>query len=103
MSATQSKILELLTKLREKEAQDVLRRMRDGVPLDTIYNKVMAGDALMQLSVVPESQFRYTLLYRTQMPDEFTRDNPYLDTLLYESTSLYKSQSPEASSSGSSQ
>jgi hypothetical protein len=102
ISATQSRILELLTQLPELEAQDVLQRMRDGVSLDTIFNQVMAGDALMQLAVEPESQFRYTLLYRTQMPDEFTRDNPYLDTLLYESTSLYKSQSLEVSSSRSS-
>jgi hypothetical protein len=29
----------------------------------------------MQLAVTPETQFRYTLLYRTQMPDALTRNN----------------------------
>jgi hypothetical protein len=95
-TATHDKIIDLLTKLPEPQAQDVLQRIRAGVPLETICNQVTAGDAMVQLAVAPESRFRYTLLYQTEMPAAFTRNNPYVETLLYESTSLFHSNSPGA-------
>lgn len=71
------------------EAQTILARIRAGTPIETICNQVTAGDALIQLSVAPETQFRYNLPYRAEMPDEYIPDNPYLSSLLYEKASLY--------------
>ncbi|KAH7174944.1 uncharacterized protein B0J16DRAFT_364916 [Fusarium flagelliforme] len=87
--ANQEKIFDLLTTLPEAEAQQVLSRLRSGTPAETILNLVMAGDALVQLAIAPECQFRYKLLYKTQMPHELLHDNPYLDTLMYQGALLY--------------
>jgi hypothetical protein len=87
--ASQTKILDLLTSLPEAEAQHVLWRLRSGTPADTIYNQVTAGNALVELAVKPESWLRHELLYQAEMPKHYIHNNPYLDTVIYQDTSLY--------------
>jgi|SRR5687768_1716106 hypothetical protein len=61
VSTAQEKIIGLLATLPDLDAQQILRMMRSGTPIETIYNQVMAGDALMQLAVVPETRLRCKL------------------------------------------
>lgn len=75
----------LLRTLPEHEAQNLLRRMRAGTGLTALLNQVKAGDVLLQMSVAPETRFRYTFPYRGEMPSMcMTGENPYLDSIIYE-------------------
>ena len=75
--------------LPDQEAQGVLRRIRAGADIGSIVSHVKAGNLLLQLAVSPETQFRYELPYRPEMPEQIVRDNPYLASMIYESASLY--------------
>lgn len=75
--------------LPQKDAHQVLERMRGGTDIATIVNHVKAGDLLLQMAVLPETRFRYTLPYKSEMPEEYIEDSPYLDSLIYEASSLY--------------
>lgn len=94
-------MLDLLRTLPEKEAQDVLRRLRSGADVTSVLNHVQAGDVLLQMAVLPETRYRYEFPYRREMPQEYIKDNPYLDSLIYEAASLFsRSSSPESSGHG---
>ncbi|TEA17729.1 Nitrogen assimilation transcription factor nirA [Colletotrichum sidae] len=41
------------------------------------------------MAVAPETRLRYDFPYRSEMPEFYIRDNPYLDSLVYEAASLY--------------
>ncbi|TDZ32162.1 Nitrogen assimilation transcription factor nirA [Colletotrichum spinosum] len=41
------------------------------------------------MAVTPETRLRYDFPYRSEMPEFYIRDNPYLDSLVYEAASLY--------------
>ena len=84
-------VFELLKNLPGQDAQDVLQRIRSKSDLETILNHIKAGDLLLQLAVVPETRFRHDFPYRSEMPEDYVPDNPYLDSLIYEVTSLYSS------------
>jgi hypothetical protein len=73
----------------DSEAENVLKRIRAGADASTIVNQVRAGNVLIQMALTPETRYRYELPYRSEMPTDFLPNNPYLDSLLYESTSLY--------------
>lgn len=82
-------MFDLLKSLPEREAQDVLRRIRSGADITTVLSHVRAGNLLLQLAVTPETRFRYEFPYRSQMPDDYIQDNPYLDSLIFEGSSLF--------------
>lgn len=82
------RLLDLLRTLPDNEARSILQRIRAGSDPVTVYNQITAGDTLIQLAVAPETRFRYELPYRAEMPFELAEDNPYLDSLIYEATSL---------------
>lgn len=88
-AAAHTELVELLTSLPERDAQDVLQRMRSGDDIATILRHVKAGDVLLQMAVVPEIRLRYDFPYGSEMPQEYVLDNPYLDSLIYEASSLY--------------
>ncbi|TDZ22302.1 Nitrogen assimilation transcription factor nirA [Colletotrichum orbiculare MAFF 240422] len=79
----------LLKNLPDDAAQDVLQRIRSGTDIATVVNHVQAGDILLQMAVAPETRLRYDFPYRSEMPEFYIRDNPYLDSLVYEAASLY--------------
>jgi hypothetical protein len=85
----------MLKTLPDKEAQNVLRRLRQGNDVATIVDQIKAADFLLQLSVVPETRMRYELPYRTEMPVELLDNNPYLNSLLFEAASLYSKSSSQ--------
>lgn len=81
--------MSLLKTLPEKDAQSVLRNWRSGSDIPTILNHVKAGDILIQMSLLPETRFRYEFPYRSEIPRDYTVDNTYLNSLIYEAASLY--------------
>ena len=83
------KILALLRNLPDREAQDVLQRLRSGTDVRAILNHIEAGDLLLQMRMVPESRCRYEFPYRTEMPDHVLKSNLYLNSMIYEGAALY--------------
>lgn len=52
--------------------------------MKTVARHLSYGDALLQVSLVPESRYRYVFPLTTEMPAYLVRSrNPYLDSLLY--------------------
>lgn len=99
-SEAHEELIELLRNLPDQEAQYVLHRLRSGSGVKAILNQVKAGDLLLQLAVSPETRFRYEFPYRSEMPQDVVIDNPYLDSLIYEASSLYSpAQQPKPSES----
>ncbi|GAM83830.1 hypothetical protein ANO11243_018200 [Dothideomycetidae sp. 11243] len=90
---TYEELFHFIRALPERQAIDIYRRMRAGFDVDTLVAQIRGGDLVLQLAVAPESRFRYQFPYRTEMPDDLKVDNPYLDCLLYEATSLLPSES----------
>ena len=85
-------VLDLLRNLSDQEARDVLQRIRSGADMTTILNHVKTGNILLQMHVSPETRFRYEFPLRSEMPEDCVRDNPYLDSLIYEAASLYSTE-----------
>ena len=88
--------------LPEQEAQDIFQRIRSGADITTILNQVKAGDLLLQLAVMPETRFCYEFPYRSTMPEDYFPDNPYLESLIFEATSLLPDKSTKPSENGES-
>jgi hypothetical protein len=82
-------LIGLLRNLPDQDAQDILKRIRSGVDAGSILQQAKAGDVLLQMAVVPETRYRYEFPYRAEMPRDFYIDNPYLNSLIYETASLY--------------
>ncbi|KAE9579504.1 hypothetical protein CGMCC3_g4725 [Colletotrichum fructicola] len=82
-------VLALLKNLPEEAAQDVFQRIRSGADAATIVNHVEAGDLLLQMAVAPETRLRYNFPYRSEMPEIYVQNNPYLNSFIYEAASLY--------------
>lgn len=102
-SEAHEELIELMRNLPDQEAQYVLQSLRSGSGVRAILNQVKAGDLLLQLAVSPETRFRYEFPYRSEMPQEFVINNPYLDSLVYEAASLYApSQQPKPPGASSS-
>lgn len=68
--------------------QDILGRLRSGVSVDAILSHVETGDLLVQLAVTPEARLRYEFPYIADMPAFLLSNNPYLESMLFESASL---------------
>ncbi|KAM0541612.1 hypothetical protein ACHAPJ_013159 [Fusarium lateritium] len=82
-------LIGLLKNLPEKDAQDVLQRIRSGTNVRSVVNHVKTGDILLQMAVVPETRFRYEFPYRPELLREQDLNNPYLNSIIYEAASLY--------------
>ncbi|KAK4195111.1 putative nitrogen assimilation transcription factor [Triangularia verruculosa] len=78
-------IYEVLRSRPEKEAEEVLQRIRRGADANSVLRHVTMGDVLLQLSLVPETRFRYEFPYLTEMPIYLQKhDNPYLDSEVFD-------------------
>lgn len=75
----------------ETLSQNALRQLRAGSTSQEIINRCKAGDPLIEMSVFPEIRLRYEFPYKPNMPASYLHDNPYLDSIIYEATSLYLS------------
>lgn len=81
--------MNLLRNLPQDDAQAVLRSVRSGTDVASIVNHFKVGDILLEMSVSPEARFRYVFPYRSELPQDVMLDNPYLDSMIYESAALY--------------
>ncbi|PVH97901.1 hypothetical protein DM02DRAFT_630684 [Periconia macrospinosa] len=78
-------LFDLMKSVSEREAQEILSRFRSGISVETLLSQVAAGSLLLQLSVVPETRFRYEFPYINKIPEYlFTDTNPYLQSRIYE-------------------
>lgn len=75
--------------LPDKEAGHVWRQIREGIDATSLLNYLKTGNVLLQMAVAPETRFRYELPYRTEMPEYYLGDNPYIDSMIYGASSLY--------------
>lgn len=82
-------LIELLRNRPDQDAQDIFQRIRSGADIKTILNQVKTGDLLLQMAVEPETRFRYEFPYKSEFPEDYFINNPYLTSLIYEATSLY--------------
>ncbi|KAL7972873.1 hypothetical protein HDV63DRAFT_392551 [Trichoderma sp. SZMC 28014] len=86
-------LFELVRTLSDDEAEHVFQRIRSGVDVTTILNHVKVGNVLLQMAVTPETRLRYVLPYRSEMPEAFIINNPYMQSKIYEAASLYSNPS----------
>lgn len=86
-------LFELVRTLSDDEAEYVFQRIRSGADVTTILNHIRVGNVLLQMAVVPETRLRYVLPYRSEMPEAFTINNPYMQSKIYEAASLYSNPS----------
>lgn len=83
----------------EQDTAEVLRRLKAGIDVETIVQYVRDGNLLMQLSLTPETTRRYEFPYTAQMPIHTSIvNNPYMDSLLYQS--LFPPSSSRSDASG---
>lgn len=76
----------------ERDARDILTRLRSGTDAETLLSNISNGDLLLQLSVAPESRFRYDFPYGKRMPASLlTQDNAYFDAPLYDPEGVFSS------------
>ncbi|EWY81238.1 hypothetical protein FOYG_15513 [Fusarium oxysporum NRRL 32931] len=88
-SSVYEELIGLLKNLPDQDAQAILQRLRSGTDVASVLTQARAGDVLLQMAVVPETRLRYEFPYRSEMPKEFELNNPYLNSMLYETASLY--------------
>ncbi|KAF5549290.1 nitrogen assimilation transcription factor nit-4 [Fusarium mexicanum] len=88
-SSVYEELVGLLKNLPEQDAQAILQRLRSGTDTASVANQARAGNLLLQMAVVPETRLRYEFPYRSDMPKELELNNPYLNSMLYETASLY--------------
>lgn len=80
-------LFELLRSLPEAEALDIVYRVRSNTNIETVLAHAKNVDLTMQLSVVPDSNRRYSFPYRLEMPSHLLDpQNPYLQSSLYDGT-----------------
>jgi hypothetical protein len=73
----------LLKTRSQAEANEMLRRIRAGVDVETILRYVKDGDLLLQLHLAPETRLRYSFPDFASWPTIFRDpDDPYLKTQL---------------------
>ncbi|OTA65317.1 hypothetical protein K449DRAFT_421005 [Hypoxylon sp. EC38] len=79
----------------DEETSQVLQRVRMGEDASTIVKAIQDGDLLLQLALRPDIRFRYEFPYIREMPAHLSRwKNPYLQSTLYEKTSIQSPHSP---------
>jgi hypothetical protein len=80
---------ELLRTKPAEEASEILRRVRGGLDPEVVLRHVEAGDLLLQVSLVPETRYRYVFPFIKDDIPEFPQlpENKYLESPRYENTS----------------
>lgn len=84
---THEELFNLLRAMSEVDAISVLRRIRAGGDVNAILTQIQDGNLLTQLSLMPETRRRYELPYLSDMPPSvLVRENPYLHSLVHQTT-----------------
>ena len=95
-------LFDILRSRPELEPFSILQRIRSGNEIQTILRNVKDDDLLLQLSLIPETRYRYEFPYLADMPAFLAvPNNPYLASLIYENTvKLITSKQPTVESRG---
>lgn len=81
----------------EQDASGILAKPRSGADIETLVSHLTTGDLLLQLSVAPETRFRYDFPYDKRMPTSLLiQDNVYLQAPIYDPRSVYPSSWPSS-------
>jgi hypothetical protein len=68
----------------EADAMAIFNRIREGVDVESILQRIRAGDQLLQLQISLETKYRYDFPYRDNMPAHLlVENNLYLRSLIY--------------------
>lgn len=87
-------LLILMRTLPEQDAVDLFRRVRAGGDTMSILSNLRDGDLPLQMRLVPETRLRYDLPYSRDFPARLlVSGSPYLDSIVYEATLQYASNS----------
>lgn len=71
----------------DNESYELLRRIKMGDGIENVLRHIKEADLLIQLTLIPQTNRRYTLPYLAAMPAFLLiPDNPYLSSPLYEAT-----------------
>ena len=74
--------------LPEEDAVVLFRRIREGAESGAVLNQFRTGDLLLQMHVVPECRFEYTLPYSSDIPMRLlTSRSPYINSKILEAAS----------------
>ncbi|KAK0736367.1 hypothetical protein B0T21DRAFT_401867 [Apiosordaria backusii] len=78
-------LYELLRDRPDIESAEIFKRIRGGGTPGSILRRIKEGDLLLQLSLKPETRYRYVFPYVKQMPTHLYRaDNPYIESCVYD-------------------
>ncbi|KAK4454777.1 hypothetical protein QBC34DRAFT_140901 [Podospora aff. communis PSN243] len=101
--AAYKQIYEVLQSKPDREAGEILQRIRSGVDINTIVRLINYGDVQGDLTLVPEARYRYDFPYTSEMPPWLLRPcNPYLVSEIYDYALHPVEQLPSPASSSSS-
>ncbi|KAL6699759.1 hypothetical protein J3F84DRAFT_361663 [Trichoderma pleuroticola] len=89
ITTVHEELFDLLRKLPDQEADHIWDKIRNGEEAMSVLNYIKTGSVLLQMAVAPETRFRYELPYRTEMPEYYLGNNPYMDSMIYGASSLY--------------
>jgi hypothetical protein len=83
---TYKELYQILQLRSEKDALDILRRIRTGAGVEAILKHIKDGDLLVELALSPNTDFRYQFPDDLGMPPYFLNDqtNPYLSSFIYQ-------------------
>jgi hypothetical protein len=80
-----------------EEAADIFRRLRAGASVEALMQHVKSANLLLQLSVTPQTRYRYSMSGILDIPDILkTANNPYMGSIVYRMKS--NSEWPSSSS-----
>ncbi|KAK4196408.1 hypothetical protein QBC40DRAFT_234412 [Triangularia verruculosa] len=84
-AAVYVELYELLRDRSDIESAEIFKRIRGGGSPGSILRRIKEGDLLLQLSLKPETRYRYVFPYVKEMPRHLYRpDNPYVESCIYE-------------------
>jgi hypothetical protein len=85
--STFQQIYRLLRDRTETEADEIVKRIKTRADPESILRYITEGDLLLQLTLLPETRYRYVFPVMHEMPEFLLRpDNLYLGSRVYEWT-----------------
>ncbi|KAJ4263093.1 hypothetical protein NW762_006711 [Fusarium torreyae] len=98
------KLIDLLRSREHGEANLILDLLRQDTSVHEVLRQVEHGDMLCELSLVPETRYRYVFPYCQTLPSFLkSRDNPYLHSPIYEWAMNQENHEPSSGTEGPAQ
>ncbi|KAF4944570.1 hypothetical protein FSARC_14641 [Fusarium sarcochroum] len=98
------KLIDLLRSREHGEANLILDLLRQNTSVHDVLRQIEHGDMLCELSLVPETRYRYVFPYCQTLPAFLkSRDNPYLHSPIYEWAMNQENREPSSGTEGPAQ